>query len=138
MKLPCVGDTRAAPSPAALQPGAIDQRAGRRRDAVRHAIDRRIRILEDAAGARGFERLGALPIGERFARDGAQRSRLSTPDAKIRGEHDLARALQAAAVVAELHVAPPATAAKLAINASTTSTLSTSSPISRPLKCALP
>ena len=33
MKLPCVGETRAPPSTRALQPGAIDERAGRPRDA---------------------------------------------------------------------------------------------------------
>src|SRR5690348_15290581 len=49
--------------PRALETGTIDERAGRGRNPVRHAVDRRIRILEDAPGARRFERLGALAVG---------------------------------------------------------------------------
>ena len=72
MKLACVGDTR-APAPArALQSGAIDQRAGRPGNVRRHPLARRIRILEDAAGARQRQRLRALAVRQRLARDGTQ------------------------------------------------------------------
>ncbi len=52
MKLACVGEMRAPPSARALQARAIDERAGRRRHAHRHAVARRIGILKHAAGAR--------------------------------------------------------------------------------------
>ena len=137
MKLPCVGRHARRAVAAALQAGAIDQRSGGRGNAVGDPIDGRVRVLENAAGARGFERLRPFPVRERVARDGAQRGRLPASDAKISRQHQLARALQAAPVVAELHVGR-GNANLVPVPRSTTSTLSTSSEIRRPLKWALP
>ena len=138
MKLPCVGETRAPPIARALQPGAIDQRAGRPRNAVGHRVAAAVGILEDAAGARRLERLRALAERQRLARD-----RRAAPPARPaeRGRSadssDLAGALQAAAIVAERH-RRRRHVDRRAVAASTSRRARDQSPISRPPKCALP
>ena len=103
MKLPCVGETRAPPMPLVLEPGAIDERAGRRRDALGHHVAAGLRVLEDAAGARRGQRLGPLAEGQRLAGHRPQRlRRAARADAERRPQHHLAGALQPAGVVGEL------------------------------------
>ena len=88
----------------ALQPGPIDQRAGRPRDAVRHAVASRLRILKDAAGARRVERLRPLAKRQRRARRRAQRRRIARPTRETPPTSRTSpRVLQAAAIVAERH-----------------------------------
>ena len=62
------------------------------------------RVLEDAAGARRLERLGPLAERQRVTGDGSQRGRIAGRDPEIRRQHDLARAVQPAVVIGELHV----------------------------------
>src|SRR5581483_12081625 len=88
----------------AFEAGAIDERSSRPRHPLGQAVPIRLRILEDAPGARRIERLRRLAVRERLARDGPERGRIARRDAERRPEQDFARALQAAAIVAEAHV----------------------------------
>jgi hypothetical protein len=138
MKFPCVGETRAAPFAAALQPArstSAPAEAG-----CPSGPDRpRDPGSEDAAGTRRFERLRRLPV--RSDSRATARSAAGSPasDPEISRQDQFARALQPALVVTELHVGrgnanlvPDLAAVWI------TSTLSTSSEIRRPLKWALP
>ena len=83
MKLPCVGETRAPPIARALQPRAIDQRAGRPREcrpAPRRGRDPDSGRCSPALG--DVERLRPLPERQRLARDRAQRRRLARRDTR--------------------------------------------------------
>src|SRR5450631_2151450 len=59
-------DPRAANS-AVLHARAIDERAGRPRNPLRHDVAAAFGVLKDAAGAGRIERLRALPERERLA-----------------------------------------------------------------------
>src|SRR5688572_17672477 len=87
-----------------LQAGTIDQSAGAGRDVGRHGVDRRVGVLEDAAGARLFERLRALSKGERLARDRAQVLGITAGHLEVGGNDDLPGAMKPAVVVPELHL----------------------------------
>ena len=125
---------------APLQAGAIDQRAGGPRNAVGHAVARRVGILEDAAGARRVERLRPLAVGQRLARDrraapagspsaDAEIGRRARPRASAAGGCGRSRTPSSAAGNVDRR-APSGVDERRRC--------STSSPISRPLKCALP
>ena len=136
MKLPCVGETRASPARLAFQPGAIDERAGRRRNVGGHLC--RDRDSEKCNPALGVSS-GCVFL--RYASDWrahiAKRCRVSRRHAEDGRQQHFAGFLQAASIVAEFHFV----AGKIARRSPSrpaSRTDSTSSPISRPPKCALP
>src|SRR3954471_19267485 len=96
-------DPRAA-NAHSLESRAIDERAGRPRDPVRHVIARAVRILKNATGARRIERLCALAIRQRLPRHRAHRRRLAPDDSELGPQQHLAGILQSAAIVAECHL----------------------------------
>src|SRR4051812_43336640 len=77
-----------------LETGAIDERAGRPRNAVRHMIARAIRILKNAAGARRIERLRPLAIRQRLPRRRAHRRRIAGENPELGPQQHLAGVLQ--------------------------------------------
>ena len=103
MKLPCVGETRAPPTAAPLSPARSTSAPADHGMPVRHAVAARLRVLEDAAGARRVERLRPLAERQRLARRRAQRRRIARRHAERRRQQHLAGLLQPAAIVAERH-----------------------------------
>ena len=112
MKLPCVGETRAPPTRRALQPGAIDQRAGRPRNAVRHDVA----AAAPDSGTRSRRsacRAAASACGTPATRAAIARSAAGSPvdDAKHRRQQHLAGRPAAGCDRIRTPSPPPATSA---------------------------
>src|SRR5450759_52574 len=89
-----------------LEAGAVDQRSGRYGNAVGHAIAHRVRILKDAACARGVEGLGPFPVRQRGARILPKGPRVGRGCQREQDrQRHLSGPLKSAAVGSKLHVA---------------------------------
>ena len=86
-----------------FQAGPIDQRASRPRNALRHHVPLRHRILEHAARTRQVQRLRPLAVVERAACRGAQYHRVTWRDDEVYRQQHLAGGLHAASIVTEAH-----------------------------------